>query len=127
MAQDPVPAGINPAVDALDDALDLLDTAILMVKKAIENNPSPDRKLQLMQRRTDLETRKNELEALRRNILQRGAVIAAPSSDVMSAVQGLVQRVSQARQDGATAEACLALAGQCLDSAANIVSATRLA
>ena len=127
MAQDQVPAGINPAVDALDDALDLLDTAILMVRKAIENNPSPDRKLQLMQRRTDLETRKNELEALRRNILQRGTVIAAPSSDVMSAVLGLVRRVSQARQDGATAEACLALAGQCLDSAANIVSATRLA
>lgn len=104
------------------EALYLVGEAIRLVKLALDNGPSPDDELHLRSQLSDLQTLKDELIALK-NSLVGGGSFAAPPPALMNQIAGLIGQVEQARLNGAAAGASMALAGQVLGVALEVMSA----
>ena len=103
---------VNDARLALNAALRLLEDMILLLRLELNDNPSPDREMELRSDISDLLTRKSELRALRGKLAQSDLDIPPPSDDIMQEVRALSRKVEQATDEGAAAEARTALVAE---------------
>ncbi len=113
---------INEALVAVNKTLLLVGSAIRGVERTLNNNPPPDRELDLTQLRSDLETVKDQFEARRTALENGGQTIPPPDPALIAQIQPLIAQVEAARNAGAAASATIAVAGQALTLATNVLS-----
>ena len=113
---------VNSARLAINDTLVLMDHAILAVKLEMNDSPSPDRERELRETISDLQSRKDELLALRREIRNSGLTVPPPSDEIMQEVRRLTRLVEEAANAGATAKARMKLIAEGLLVASKVVS-----
>ncbi len=112
----------NSALLLVFKTLFLIQESILTVDLARNNNPSPGDDMRLMDLKSDLETVKDELVAMR-DALQAGTQsIPTPSAEDMKHVRDLISAVETAKNQGAAAGAVLAVVDDALTTGMTVLS-----
>ncbi len=111
---------MNPGLLALNDTILLVLTAIEAVELALNRNPSPDVRIKLMERLTDLRTLRDQLQARQTQILNSGQIIPAPPAGLLATVQTQTAAVEAAKNAGTAANAVVDVARAAFAAAAAI-------
>jgi hypothetical protein len=105
---------INDALLVVYKSLYLVQEAITGVELALNNAPTHDEALALADLLADLETAKDSLIEMRDQLKNGSITIPSPDPTLMSQLGTLVTAVEQAKLNGISASAGLALFGQVL-------------
>ena len=107
---------------AILDQLFLVNEAIGLVKLALNDGPTPQQALDLAETRSDLEMLKAELTARHTQLVAGAVNIPSPSEPAMQQIQVLTQKVQQAKINGTSAQARMAVVSQVLGLAITVAS-----
>jgi hypothetical protein len=113
---------INHALLVVYKSLYVVQESIRAVDLALDNNPPPDEALELNEQRTDLETLKDELQAMRDAVENGTVCIPPPDPSLMSHLRSLVGQVESATQAGSASVSAISLAREVLSTGLAVMS-----
>ena len=106
-------------------SLYLTQESIVAVKHALNNNPSPDDALTLMDQLSDLETLKDALQAMRDQLEDGRMSLPTPDATLLETLSDLIFKVEAATQAGAAANDAIVIASQALNTGMAVMSLLR--
>jgi hypothetical protein len=115
----------NRALLLVFKSLFLVQEAILLLELALDDNPSPDHRMELEDQLADLTALKDELVALRDAMENGSQTIPSPDPSALAHVRALVAQVEAAKNAGLAAGAVVALAGDVLSTGLSVMSLAR--
>ena len=104
----------NPSLVAVGEAMAMVQQSILAVRLALDNNPSPDDAIELMDRLTDLRTLRDELTRTGQAIRDGSATMPPPDEELVSQLETSIRAVDNATIQGTAASSVLKVVGDAL-------------